>query len=67
MQCTDDRRLRAFLRADGRPSVSLGPDLPPSGASAGASEGNDTQTALVLARRRHPYKPFAQHIQLSVN
>lgn len=63
VQCIDDRRLRAYLQGDGRSSFRLGPDLP---SSAGAAAGNESQTALVLARRRHPHKPFAHHVKLAV-
>jgi hypothetical protein len=92
VDCIDDRRLRAYLRVDGRPSVPLGPDFPsqpepsegpvrrppapaedgPVGAdgrssrATGAGDSGDHSAsgaaghgvALVLARRRHPHKPY---------
>ena len=63
VECLDDTRLRAFISTKGTTSVSLGPDLPT--ASSAQDVAHDNQTALVLARRRHPHKPFSLHVRTS--
>ncbi len=52
MRCDGDERFRAYILTDGTPSLPL-PDDPLQPADV-----------FVLARRRHPVKPFAQHVQV---